>query len=73
MPERPGKDVKWVKPDITRMSRNNKGLETFMDRLRVALLGLPRRQKRLLQVMADVVLVWGPCGWRSWCALALTR
>lgn len=59
MPERPGKDVKWVKPDITRMSRNNRGLETFMDRLRVALLGLPRRQKRLLQVMADVVLVWG--------------
>ncbi|AXA58408.1 polysaccharide biosynthesis protein [Pseudomonas thivervalensis] len=29
-----------------------------MDRLRVALLGLPRRQKRLLQVMADVLLVW---------------
>jgi len=29
-----------------------------MDRLRVALLRLPRRQKRLLQVMADVLLVW---------------
>ncbi len=40
------------------MNRNNKVLETFMDRLRVALLGLPRRQKRLLQVMADVLLVW---------------
>ncbi|WP_033046583.1 MULTISPECIES: nucleoside-diphosphate sugar epimerase/dehydratase [Pseudomonas] len=29
-----------------------------MDRLRIALLGLPRRQKRLLQVMTDVLLVW---------------
>ncbi|MFD2641178.1 polysaccharide biosynthesis protein [Pseudomonas japonica] len=29
-----------------------------MDRLRAVLLGLPRRQKRLLQVMADVILVW---------------
>ena len=29
-----------------------------MDRLRVALLKLPRRQKRLLQVVADVLLVW---------------
>ncbi|SCW47917.1 MULTISPECIES: nucleoside-diphosphate sugar epimerase/dehydratase [unclassified Pseudomonas] len=29
-----------------------------MDRLRVALLGLPRRQKRLLQVVTDVLLVW---------------
>jgi len=28
-----------------------------MDRLRVLLLGLPRRQKRTLQVIADVVLV----------------
>ncbi len=40
------------------MGRNDKVLETFMDRLRVALLGLPRRQKRLLQVMTDVLLVW---------------
>jgi FlaA1/EpsC-like NDP-sugar epimerase len=37
---------------------NNKVLETSMDRLRVALLGLPRRQKRLLQVVTDVLLVW---------------
>ncbi|WP_124312549.1 polysaccharide biosynthesis protein [Pseudomonas chlororaphis subsp. aurantiaca] len=29
-----------------------------MDRLRALLLGLPRRQKRLIQVSADVVLVW---------------
>ncbi len=29
------------------------------DRLREALLRLPRRQKRLLQVITDVVLVWG--------------
>ncbi|NCE92709.1 nucleoside-diphosphate sugar epimerase/dehydratase [Pseudomonas sp. L13] len=29
-----------------------------MNRLRVFLLGLPRRQKRLIQVSADVVLVW---------------
>jgi FlaA1/EpsC-like NDP-sugar epimerase len=29
-----------------------------MDRLRILLLGLPRRQKRVLQVLADVVLVW---------------
>ncbi|MCG6574685.1 polysaccharide biosynthesis protein [Pseudomonas sp. AF32] len=29
-----------------------------MDRLRVALLKLPRRQKRLLQVVTDVLLVW---------------
>ena len=32
--------------------------ETFMDRLRALLLGLPRRQKRLIQVSTDVVLVW---------------
>ena len=32
--------------------------EGFMDRLRILLLGLPRRQKRVLQVLADVVLVW---------------
>jgi len=32
--------------------------EAFMDRLRALLLGLPRRQKRLIQVLADVVLVW---------------
>jgi len=30
-----------------------------MDKVRVYLLGLPRRQKRLLQVATDVVLVWG--------------
>ena len=30
-----------------------------MDKLRMFLLGLPRRQKRLMQVMADLVLVWG--------------
>ncbi|WP_043302321.1 polysaccharide biosynthesis protein [Pseudomonas sp. GM55] len=29
-----------------------------MERLRAHLLGLPRRQKRLIQVSADVVLVW---------------
>jgi FlaA1/EpsC-like NDP-sugar epimerase len=29
-----------------------------MDRLRALLLGLPRRQKRLIQVSTDVVLVW---------------
>ncbi|WP_423770458.1 polysaccharide biosynthesis protein [Pseudomonas sp. NLJ1] len=29
-----------------------------MDNVRKKLLGLPRRQKRLLQVLADVVLVW---------------
>lgn len=29
-----------------------------MDKLRTLLLGLPRRQKRLIQVSADVVLVW---------------
>ncbi|EJM60895.1 hypothetical protein PMI29_03993, partial [Pseudomonas sp. GM49] len=29
-----------------------------MDKLRKLLLGLPRRQKRLIQVAADVVLVW---------------
>ena len=33
-------------------------VEGFMDRLRALLLGLPRRQKRLIQVSADVVLVW---------------
>ena len=33
--------------------------EAFMERLRAHLLGLPRRQKRLIQVSADVVLVWG--------------
>ena len=32
--------------------------EPFMDRLRAFLLGLPRRQKRLVQVSADVILVW---------------
>ena len=29
-----------------------------MDRIRLFLLGLPRRQKRLIQVLTDVVLVW---------------
>ena len=32
--------------------------EAFMERIRALLLGLPRRQKRLIQVSADVVLVW---------------
>ncbi|CAG8872052.1 UDP-N-acetyl-alpha-D-glucosamine C6 dehydratase [Pseudomonas fluorescens] len=32
--------------------------EAFMERLRAHLVGLPRRQKRLIQVSADVVLVW---------------
>jgi len=32
--------------------------EGFMERLRALLLGLPRHQKRLIQVSADVVLVW---------------
>ncbi|MCU1722231.1 polysaccharide biosynthesis protein [Pseudomonas sp. 5P_5.1_Bac1] len=35
-----------------------KVFEGVMDRLRAVLLGLPRRQKRLLQVLTDVVLVW---------------
>lgn len=30
----------------------------IMDRLRALLLGLPRRQKRLIQVTTDVILVW---------------
>ncbi|MEB0043666.1 nucleoside-diphosphate sugar epimerase/dehydratase [Pseudomonas sp. MH10] len=29
-----------------------------MDKMRAMLLGLPRRQKRLIQVFADVILVW---------------
>ncbi|MNF69370.1 hypothetical protein D3C84_512500 [compost metagenome] len=29
-----------------------------MDKLRTLLLGLPRRQKRLIQVSTDVILVW---------------
>lgn len=33
-------------------------LKGFMDTMRSYLLGLPRRKKRILQVMADVVLVW---------------
>lgn len=33
--------------------------EGLMDRMRSFLLGLPRRQKRLLQVATDVLLVWG--------------
>lgn len=30
----------------------------FMDKLRVALLGLPRRHKRAIQVATDILLVW---------------
>ncbi|MGE8101779.1 polysaccharide biosynthesis protein, partial [Pseudomonas fluorescens] len=30
-----------------------------MDKLRTLLLGLPRRHKRLIQILADVMLVWG--------------
>lgn len=30
----------------------------FMDKIRTRLLGLPRRQKRILQVFADIFLVW---------------
>ncbi len=30
----------------------------FMDKLRIALLGLPRRHKRAIQVATDIVLVW---------------
>jgi FlaA1/EpsC-like NDP-sugar epimerase len=33
--------------------------EGVMDKLRTGLLGLPRRQKRLIQVLTDVFLVWG--------------
>lgn len=33
-------------------------LNGFMDTMRSYLLGLPRRKKRILQVMADVILVW---------------
>ncbi|WP_178392003.1 polysaccharide biosynthesis protein [Pseudomonas putida] len=33
--------------------------DRVLDRMRASLLGLPRRQKRLLQVMTDVILVWG--------------
>ncbi len=32
--------------------------EGFMDKIRAKLLGLPRKQKRLIQVSADIVLVW---------------
>lgn len=32
--------------------------EGVMDKLRSGLLGLPRRQKRLIQVVTDVILVW---------------
>ncbi|WP_246882555.1 MULTISPECIES: nucleoside-diphosphate sugar epimerase/dehydratase [Pseudomonas] len=32
--------------------------EGFMDKFRTKLLGLPRRYKRLIQVAADIVLVW---------------
>ncbi|MFW5008088.1 hypothetical protein ACOAOS_31010, partial [Pseudomonas aeruginosa] len=30
----------------------------MLDNLRIKLLGLPRRYKRMLQVAADVTLVW---------------
>ncbi|MDP9781244.1 FlaA1/EpsC-like NDP-sugar epimerase [Pseudomonas fluorescens] len=30
----------------------------FMDKLRVTLLGLPRRHKRAIQVVTDIILVW---------------
>lgn len=33
--------------------------EGVMDKIRTGLLGLPRRQKRLIQVLTDVILVWG--------------
>ena len=32
--------------------------EGFMDKLRTSMLGLPRRHKRAIQVVADIVLVW---------------
>lgn len=32
--------------------------DEFMDKVRAFLLGLPRRQKRLIQVVTDVLLVW---------------
>lgn len=32
--------------------------EGFMDKLRTSMLGLPRRHKRAIQVVTDVVLVW---------------
>ncbi len=32
--------------------------QIFMDKFRVFLLGLPRRQKRLIQVATDGILVW---------------
>lgn len=32
--------------------------EAFMERLRALLLGLPRQEKRVIQVLADVALVW---------------
>lgn len=32
--------------------------ESVMDKMRASLLGLPRRRKRLVQVLADVALVW---------------
>ena len=33
--------------------------EEFMEKVRSRLLGLPRRRKRLIQVLTDIVLVWG--------------
>lgn len=33
-------------------------VDEFMDKVRAFLLGLPRRQKRLIQVVTDVLLVW---------------
>jgi FlaA1/EpsC-like NDP-sugar epimerase len=34
-------------------------LKVYMDSIRTYLLSLPRRQKRILQVATDVILVWG--------------
>jgi len=38
------------------------------DCLRTRLIGLSRRSKRLLQVGADIVLIWIALGWPSWSA-----
>lgn len=40
--------------------------EGLLDKLRVMMLGLPRRQKRLLQVLTDVVLVWAALWLAFW-------
>ena len=41
--------------------------------LKTWLLGLPRRYKRILQVLADVGLCGCLCGWRFGCVLVLRR